>query len=61
MKQNLWFESLYIWTNEMPSAFFAKQRPASNETTYMNDCILKRLMLFIGSCQDKSFVLVLNY
>jgi transposase len=37
--------------------FFAKQQQAINETTYLNECIIKRLMPFINNHHSKDNVL----
>jgi hypothetical protein len=52
---------ILVWiavsTNGVSSCLFAKQRQAINETTYLNECIKKRLMPFINDCYDKDKVL----
>lgn len=46
-----------ISTNGVSSCFFAKQRQAINETTYLNECLRKRLVPFINDYHDKDKVL----
>lgn len=37
--------------------FFSKQKQAVGQTTYLNECIIARLMPFIASCHNKDKVL----
>ena len=50
-------EKLLVWTaistNEISSPFFAKRRQAINEKTYLEECIIKRLVPFIDTYHDK--------
>ena len=54
-------EKLLVWiaisTNEISSSFFAKKLQVINETTYLNECILKRLMPFVDRHHIKEKVL----
>ncbi|CAF1933346.1 unnamed protein product [Rotaria magnacalcarata] len=53
---------LLVWiaisTNGISSSFFAKQRQAFNEKTYLEECIIKRLVPFIDTYHDKDKTLV---
>jgi transposase len=46
-----------ISENGISSPFFAKQNQAIDETTYLNECIVKRLMPFINNHHLKQKVL----
>ena len=48
---------IVISTNGMSSPFFAKQKQAINRKTYLKECIVKRLILFINSYHLKEKVL----
>lgn len=61
-KQSQKYEpKILVWmalsTNGVSSPFFAKQKQAINETTYLNECIMKRLMPFIENHHHKDKVL----
>ena len=45
--------SIAISTNGISSPFFAKQRQTINEKTYVEECIIKRLLPFIDGYHDK--------
>ena len=54
-------QNVLVWiavsTNGISTPFFAKQQPTINETTYLNECIIKRLMPFINNHHSKDNVL----
>lgn len=49
--------SVGISDNGISSPFFAKQRQATDERVYLNECIVKRLMPFINNNHMKEKVL----
>ena len=57
-------QKLLVWiaisTNGISSPFFAKQRQAINEKTYLEECTTKRLVPFIDSYHDKDKTLIIT-